>query len=238
MFGVLGVVGLCWVIAWELWYRDVATTRVDSCRQIPWRLILSDSQVLLIFAMYCCYAWGSWFFMAWFPTYLIRGAGFSESQMGIFSSLPFLMGICGNIAGGVISDRLVITRGVKVGRLAVACTSLIAASLLILCLALTQNKAAIVICSSVGFGVMDLMLPVSWAVCMDIGREYSGVVTGVMNSAGQLGGFICTVTVGYILRATGSYSIPLWIISGMVIISALLFTRIDPTRPINYDEPR
>jgi nitrate/nitrite transporter NarK len=81
------------------------------------------------------------------------------------------------------------------------------------------------------------MLPVSWAVCLDIGREYSGVITGIMNSAGQLGGFLCTVLVGYILHVTGNYTVPLWIISGMVMISAGLFSRIDPTRPLTPHVP-
>ena len=26
--------------------------------------------------MYFCYAWGSWFYFGWFPTYLVKAAGF------------------------------------------------------------------------------------------------------------------------------------------------------------------
>jgi len=50
----------------------------------------------------------------------------------------------------------------------------------------TRDKTAIVVLSSLGFGVADLMLPVAWAICLDIGRRHSGVVTGSMNMAAQL----------------------------------------------------
>ena len=79
------------------------------------------------------------------------------------------------------------------------------------------------------------MLPSAWAICLDIGRNHSGVVTGVMNTAGQLGGFVCSVLFGYIVKATNNYQQPLWMVAGMVLIAALLFTRIDPTRPLLAD---
>lgn len=54
-----------------------------------------------------------------------------------------------------------------------------------------------------------------------------------MNSAGQLGGFLCTVLFGYLVQISGSYRSPLWIISGMLLVSAFLFSKIDPTRELD-----
>jgi nitrate/nitrite transporter NarK len=102
---------------------------------------------------------------------------------------------------------------------------------------LTHNHAAIVVFSSLGFGVADLMLPAAWAVCLDIGRAHAGLVTGVMNTAGQLGGFVCSVLFGYVVKATGSYDIPVWGVAAMVMIAAALFTRIDATRQL-FEEPQ
>lgn len=238
-FLILGATGFVWVIAWRFGYPKSEKLPV-SCqarRVIPWALVAKNRQVWLIFIMYWCYAWGSWFYMGWFPTYLVRAAGFTESEMGIFASFPFFLGVLGNLIGGFASDRLVTKYGLKLGRRAVACSSLVVSAILILIMALSINKRIIIVVSSLGFGVMDLMLPASWAVCLDIGREYSGVVSGVMNSAGQLGGFFCTVLVGYILRASGSYKVSLCIISGMVMVSAILFSRIDPTKPITSGAP-
>jgi ACS family glucarate transporter-like MFS transporter len=81
------------------------------------------------------------------------------------------------------------------------------------------------------------MLPAAWAVCLDIGRGHAGVVTAVMNTAGQLGGFVCAVLYGYAVQATASYNVPIWGVAAMVMIAALLFTRIDPTRQLFDERP-
>jgi hypothetical protein len=42
-----------------------------------------------------------------------------------------------------------------------------------------------------------------------------------MNTAGQAGGFVCTVLFGYLVKAFGDYDVPIFVIAGMVMISQL-----------------
>src|SRR3546814_10279963 len=72
-----------------------------------------------------------------------------------------------------------------------------------------DNRIAIVFLAGAAFGVMDLMLPAAWAMCMAIGGKFGGTASGIMNTAGNFGGFICTVVIGYVLAATGNYDLPL-----------------------------
>ncbi|HEY1216049.1 MAG TPA: MFS transporter, partial [Bryobacteraceae bacterium] len=130
------------------------------------------------------------------------------------------------------SDRLVNRYGLRIGRKLLACPTLVLSSLLLLGMSMSRNRHVIVVLSTLGFGIMDLMLPAAWAVCLDVGRQYAGVVTGIMNTSGQLSGFVCTILFGYIVTATHSYNAPLWIISTMVLASAGLFAMIDPTQPL------
>ena len=111
-------------------------------------------------------------------------------------------------------------------------TALGVSAILLAALSVAHNKVAIVLLSSLGFGIADLMLPSAWAVCLDIGGSYAGVVSGVMNTAGQLGGFVCSVLFGYAVTASGGYAAPLSIVAGMVMIGALLFTRVDAATPL------
>ena len=67
-------------------------------------------------------------------------------------------------------------------------------------MAVFHGKVAVVALSSLGFGMMDLMLPSAWALCLAIGGRLSGTATGMMNTAGQAGGFLCTVLFGYIVH--------------------------------------
>jgi predicted MFS family arabinose efflux permease len=200
-------------------------------------MLLYRPQMWLIFVMYFCQAWGSWFYFSWFPVYLVKGAGFSEGDMSISAALPFLLGTAGNLAGGFLCDYLAVRFGLKMGRRLVGAASLAASALLLLAMTMTRNHAAIMVFSSLGFGIADLMLPGAWAICLDIGRTHAGLVTGVMNTAGQLGGFVCSVLFGYAVKATGSYYVPVWGIAAMVMIAAILFTRIDPTRQLFEDVP-
>lgn len=234
-FVIFGAVGLLWAAAWRTFYRDPLphpSSEASAHTSIPWRTLVRRPQMWLIFVMYFCYAWGSWFFFGWFPVYLVKGAGFTEAQMGIFAALPFLLGTVGNLVGGFLCDYLALRFGLKTGRRLVGSTSLIVSSLLLIAMTSTHNHAAIVVFSSLGFGVADLMLPAAWAVCLDVGRAHAGLVTGIMNTAGQLGGFVCSVLFGYVVKATGSYNVPVWGVAAMVMIAAFLFTRIDPTKTV------
>lgn len=247
-FAVFGAVGMAWAVVWWTWYRDwpaeqpgitaeelaeIGTGRPEAGHEAaPWEAILRSGQLWRIVVMYWCYAFGSWFYFSWLHTYLVRGRGFTESEMGIFAALPFVMGALGNVAGGYLSDGMVRRLGVRRGRRVVGAVSLACGAGLILATALTPGKTAAVLLLSLGFGVMDLMLPSAWAICLDIGGRHAGVVSGAMNTAGQLGGFVCTVLFGYVVKATGSHDAPLFVIAGMVAASALLFARIDASRPL------
>jgi nitrate/nitrite transporter NarK len=76
------------------------------------------------------------------------------------------------------------------------------------------------------------MLPVSWAVCLDIGRRYAGSVGGTMNMAGQLGSFLSSVAFGYIVTWAGNYNAPLYPMAALLLVSAVFFARIDPTEQL------
>src|SRR3546814_17431729 len=77
---------------------------------------------------------------------------------------------------------------------------------------------------------MDLMLPAAWAMCMAIGGKFGGTASGIMNTDGNFGGFICTVVIGYVLAATGNYELTLQGVAAMVFIAAVLFVMIDCTK--------
>ncbi|MDP9050082.1 MAG: MFS transporter [Acidobacteriota bacterium] len=248
IFWMLGGLGLMWSAVWWLWFRDepeemraITGAELEEIRAgqiasgsghtgVPWARLFALSQLWLIVAAYFCYAFGSWFFFGWFTTWLTRGAGFSVGQMGFFASFPFLMGLVGNLVGGVASERLVEKHGRRRTYRWITSTCLIVSSGLLLAMSLVKGHTAIVVLATLGFGVMDLMLPSAWAMCMSLGGQFGGTATGVLNTAGNLGGWFCTVAFGYVVRATGDYNIPLRAVAAMVLVGALLFSRVDCTK--------
>ncbi len=249
MFCAFASLGVIWAVLWRRWFHDdpaqqpgittaeLAEIGVSSRRtDHAWGVLFRSRQTWLLIAMYWCYVWGSWFYFSWFPTYLMKGAGFSESQMGVLSALPFVMGCCGNLIGGVLSDRLAARYGLKAARCGQASASLACSALLILGLAFSDNKTLVIVLASAGFGVLDLMLPATWSLCLDLGRTHAGALTGAMNTGGMAGGFACTVVFGYLVKATGGYRTSLCLVASMVMLAAVLFLFIDPRKPIFPDD--
>ena len=198
--------------------------------RVPWRKLLALRQLWLIVAAYGFYGWASWFYFSWFPTWMVNGAHISLANMGVVASFPFLLGIGGNLAGGYLSDLLVQRYGMKVAYRWVTSLCLLAAAALFVVLGLVHGAVLVVATFTLCFGVMDLMLPAAWAMCLNLGGGCGGTATAVMNTAGNLGGLLCTVVFGYAIRATGNYNLPLFGIATVVLISAALFSQVDCTR--------
>jgi ACS family glucarate transporter-like MFS transporter len=245
VFWILAGVGAAWAAAWWLWYHD------DPARQpgisaieleeigaghgsrppggVPWGKLLKLRQLWLIVLAYGCYGCGSWFYFNWYPSWLVHAGHLSLRQMGVYASFPFLLGMCSNLIGGAVCDRLGVRIGMKAASRAMTCGCLTVGAALLFSMSLARGQSAVIVLSSIGFAVMDLMLPAAWAMCMSIGGPHGGLATGMMNTAGQAGGVLCTLVFGYIVGASGNYELPLQIVALMVLIAAALFSRVDCT---------
>jgi ACS family glucarate transporter-like MFS transporter len=244
VFWILGGAGLVWVVAWRTWFHDrpadqpgitpVELAEIghtsEAHHSVPWRRLLALRQLWLIAAAYGSYGWASWFYFSWFPTWMVNGAHISLAKMGVVASFPFLLGIGSNLIGGFLSDRLVERYGMRTAYRWVTSGCLAAAAVLFVVLGMVHGLIPVVATFTLCFGVMDLMLPAAWAMCLSLGGNFGGTATAVMNTAGNLGGLLCTVVFGYVIRATGNYNLPLFGIAAVVLVSATLFFQVDCTR--------
>ena len=248
-FYLLAALGVVWAAGWYFWFRDkpaevkgisdeeLATLpepvkKAEEKVAIPWRKMMQNRQFWLILAMYFFYAWGSWFFFSWFPRFMEVGRGFDKSELTYVIAIPFVMSMVGNIAGGYLSSKLSLKYGLKVGRRLLGVGGLAVSALFMFLAAFIPGKMEVFVFLSLAFGVIDLMLPSAWAICSDIGGRYSGAVSGAMNTAGNIGGFVCATAFGYLIEATGNYNVPLFVITAMLVISAVLFLSINPTKKL------
>jgi len=247
-FYILGAIGLVWSLVWFWFYRDkpseirgittaelqaIPETKSDQSKlKIPWGIILKKRQFWILLSMYFFYAWGSWFFFSWFPTFMELGRGFEKSQLTYAIAAPFVMSMIGNIAGGYLSDKLSKKYGLKVGRKLLGVSGLAVSAVFMFLAGFIPGKLQVFIFLTLCFGVIDLMLPSAWAVCLDIGKSYAGAISGAMNTAGNIGGFVCATVFGYVVDATNNYNSPLYVISVMLVISAVLFMQLDPTKKL------
>ncbi len=242
-FYVFGIAGVVWCAVWWIWYRDrpelkagvtaaevaeVGAPAYAGHEALPWKMVLRNRNFWTILLMYHTYCWGSYFYLSWLHTFLVKGRGYSEGEVRDLSWLPFICGAVGNLVGGTVSDHLTRRYGLTVGRRTVGAAGLALSGAFMLACALTPGKISAIVFLSLGYFAMDCMLPVSWAVCLDVGKRYAGAVSGSMNMAGQVGSFLSSVAFGYMVREFKDYNLPLFPFSVMLLISAYLFTRIKP----------
>ena len=243
-FYLLGALGIIWAIVWWLYYRDRGERTFQTQTQgtnisltsnlLP---LTSNKQFWLICGMYFFYAFGSWFFFSWFPTFMELGRGFDKSELTYAVAVPFIMSMIGNIAGGHLTDKLTQRYGIKIGRKALGSTSLAVSAVCMFLAAFIPGKMAVFVFLSLCFGIFDLMLPSAWALCIDLGKRHAGTLSGAMNTAGNIGGFCCGILFGELVQQSGNYNLPLYMIAVMLIVSAVLFAFINPEKPIISDKP-
>ena len=237
-FYLLGALGVIWAVVWFWYYRNPRDSRESRKSRetrentIRWSALVGNKQFWLICGMYFFYAFGSWFFFSWFPTFMELGRGFDKTELTYAVAVPFIMSMIGNIAGGHLTDKLTNRYGIKVGRKSLGSTSLAVSAVCMFLAAFIPGKMAVFVFLSLCFGIFDLMLPSAWALCIDLGKRHAGTISGAMNTAGNIGGFCCGILFGELVQQSGNYNLPLYMIAVMLIVSAVLFAFINPEKPI------
>ena len=160
----------------------------------------------------------------------------TEETSKNFVSLSYFLGAIGCLTGGFFSDWLTKRHGLKWGRRIVAMAGLGLSGIFFLSAGLSEDNEWVGYLLALCVLTKDLALPVAFAVCVDIGRQNSGVVVGAMNFAGQLGGFFITIIFGAIVQRIGNFNYPLFLIAGCMFVSALLWLQIDPTKAVDLEE--
>lgn len=250
-FFVFGAIGLLWAALWFWYYRDnpdehssVNQAELDLIhgtsgpprnrekKSIPWGAILSSRNLWVLCSMYFCYGYCLSVYLDWFPTYLNTHRGFNLKQMGLYASLPLFAGTAGDLLGGWISDWIGHRSGdLRYARKVVAMTGFLLAAAGILPATLTADPVRSVIFSCVAVFGLELTVGVSWAVPLDIGGDYAGSVSSVMNTFGNIGGAISPSALAYFVTHY-SWDLPFLVAATLCVVAALLFSRIDASKPI------
>lgn len=251
-FVLFGCVGVLWSAIWYWYYRDTPDehTGVNAAElelihsslggskkkavtgAVPWGPILASPTLWMLVAMYFCYGWCLAVYLDWFPTYLKEHRGLTLKQMGFYASLPLFAGVLGDFLGGWVSDRIAHqTNNLKLARSGVALAGFLIAAAGIIPATLAASPELCVAFTCIAFFGLEVTVGVSWAVPLDIGGDFAGSVSSVMNTAGNIGGAISSLAVGYLVSAYG-WNVPFLVAAALCLLGAILFARLDASRRI------
>ncbi|WCE09276.1 MFS transporter [Pseudomonas sp. JBR1] len=173
-------------------------------------------------------SWAMVFFglLTWGPSYLAQARGFDIKGIGAATFVIFLCGAAGSLVGGFLCDLLV-RKGMRRGLAAkglLSCSGLVALLAFLLLPQLTDPYAAVALLSLTAFFLMWGSLYWSFPALLAAPARV-GLIGGVMNLAGSLGGIAVPILVGLLLQHLGGYPAVLGffaLCSGLFILGTLL----------------
>jgi sugar phosphate permease len=184
--------------------------------KVDLRLFLKDYRFWLVTAYGCGLLMYLWGLNSWLPTYLERVRHFNLSQMGVYSSLPFVLMFIGEVASGLLAD--------KFGKRALLCfVGLMSAGCLLYVGTLLSDPRAAAIVIALSAGCWGLGLPAQYALAMDIiPVSVTSAGIGVKNGFSNLMGACAPALIGWIVGMTGSFKTGLLVIIFGSVIGALM----------------
>ena len=247
IFYLFGAAGLLWSAAFYLLYQNLpekhAGVNQEELARIrgrdaegeirpitlhqqlrtPWKTIFRSANMWYIAAGYCCFYYGTYFFMTWFPTYLVDYRHLSLKTVGVWASLPLLAGMVGDIVGGTLTDKVYRRTGkLKFARRIVAAPAMLASGVCLIPAATAHSAWTAILCLTASLFFLELVISPAWAVPMDVGGEYSGTVCGVMNMAGSLAASLSPIIFGALVQR-GFWILPFFISAGVLLTGALIW---------------
>ena len=249
-FYVFALIGVVWAVAWFLWFRNtpqekrgVTPSELNEIgddggrreRGLPWGVAVRSGNFWAILGMGLTLGYGGYFFIGWLHTYLVRARNFSERDL-LFSTLPFIVGACANVASGVTSDFLLKRFGLRTARCRVGIVGLGSAGLFALLAAFAQSKTGTILLLSLCYAGICFTGTMQFTICLDVARRSPGSMSGAMNTATQVGSFLSAVVFGYVTKISGSYDKPLILVGVVLVMGALFWLKINPERQLVLED--
>ena len=229
LFVITGLIGIVWGLVWYFFYRDpLAHTKTNKAelahieegggllhnqpeknkaafRWSDLREVLSHRKLWGIYLGQFAVNGALWFFLTWFPKYLVDYRGMDFIQSGYWAAVPYLAAFTGVLCSGFLSDALV-RKGVpaaKARKWPIIAGLLLSAS--IIGANYVNTPGLIILFMSLSFFGVGFA-SITWIFVSTLAPKHLIDVTGgVFNFIGQLAGIIVPIAIGF-LASGGNFA--------------------------------
>ncbi len=247
-FASFGLLGLIWCFFFARWFKDRPTEHPSvnagerellkdvsdygqSHGDVPWKRLVSNGSVLLLWAQYWCFSFTWYFYITWLPTYLQDYYKLNAQSASFFAVLPLLFGGFGSLVCGFGAARVGRWFGsAKNTQKGISVVGFMMSASFLAIVTVMPNPMLAMLAMGMASFSNDLVMPIAWNACMDIGGKYAGTVSGSMNMMGNLAGFVAPVVGGFLLDAThNNWNLFIYVNAAVGILGAICWLFIDPT---------
>ncbi|QJP69882.1 MFS transporter [Burkholderia glumae] len=246
-FWIICAIGLVWVVVWiALTADEPASSRLVAAAEAQpagagvaraahaafgaeaaqlslWAWVRQPLIIAAAFAFFS-YNYVLFFFLSWFPSYLVQAHHLNLKEMSLATVVPWLVGTVGLAAGGAISDAIFRWTGrLMLSRKIVLVVALVGTGLCVGVAGIVHTAASAVALMSVALFLLYVTGALYWAVVQDVVHPAKvGGVSGCLHCLGSLSGVIGPAVTGLLVQRSGSFATAFLLAGGVALAGAVL----------------
>ncbi|MBB3195293.1 MFS transporter [Roseateles terrae] len=185
--------------------------------------LLGNRMLLGVYIAQYCVNTLTYFFLTWFPVYLVKERGMTVLNAGIVAAVPAICGFAGGVLGGVVSDWL-LRRGhsLTVARKVPIVIGMLLSTSMIACNYVELHWLVVAIMALAFFG--KGLGALGWAVVSDTSpKEIAGLSGAMFNTFGNIAGITTPIVIGYIVQETHSFNGALVFVGAHAVIAVVSY---------------
>ena len=169
----------------------------------PWNKFFSNRSVWGLILSYFCHGYTPYIFFTWFFIYLTRVRGLTVTRGGLWGSTPFIAMTLMAPLGGWLSDKAVARFGRRRGRRSTVWIGMTASGLMLLIGGRAVGDTSAILLLALAAGFSSFAAPSWWATCIDMSPNYSGSLSGLMNTCANIAGGVAPILTAHLAMAFG-----------------------------------
>jgi MFS transporter, ACS family, glucarate transporter len=185
--------------------------------------LLGNRMLLGVYIGQYCITTLTYFFLTWFPVYLVKERGFSILNAGFVAALPAVCGFIGGVLGGIISDYLLRKgKSLTVARKTPIVVGMLLSTAMIACNYVDSSTVVVAIMAFAFFG--KGLGALGWAVVSDTSpKEIAGLSGALFNTFGNTAAITTPIVIGYLVKGTGSFSAALVFVAANALVAVFCY---------------
>ena len=166
-------------------------------------VLLKERNVMLLIASYVSEGYVLFIFVFWMYIYLVEKRGFSMLRGGWVAAIPWITALALTPAGGIACDRLARRRGRLWGAKVVVMIGYGLSGVMLFLAAYAQSRSIAVGALSLSIACLMSAESSFWSSAVHLAEGPVGLLSGIMNTAGILGGIVSTSLVPILAQHYG-----------------------------------
>lgn len=242
-FIILTVIGLGWTLAWlklssdypcqnprvspeelrEIEQNQRNESSVVTAEKVSFAYFIKQPTVLFTALAFFGLNYMLYFFLSWFPSYLVMVKHLSIQQMSIATMIPWLIGSVGMGLSGLVSDYIYQKTGkLMFSRKIVIVFGLSFSAVCIAFAGLVETAVSAVALMAAAIFFLYITAALYWAIISDnVPSARVGGVGGFVHLLANISGIIAPSVTGFIVQSTGKFTSAFILAGALAIIGSL-----------------